>query len=211
LRLFTRGPAEPGKLDPQARYLLGSIAYARNEPGLAVELWHDIGPPPSVNADVWQLTLAHAALRAGNADGAAAAMESLLRRRSALSGELMQRSFELAQEMLELRQLDYAQRAYELLLGASTDTRAREVLNALGRVHELKGEHATAAGYYLRSALSGDTRTADTLAVQARLAAAMSLVRAGLRKDARAQFEWLARNAKDAAVSEAARRELQKL
>jgi len=54
-------------------------------------------------------------------------------------------------------------------------------------------------------------RIADALALQARLAAALNLARAGYRDDARAQFQWLLQNATDPAQRDIARRELAKL
>jgi hypothetical protein len=51
----------------------------------------------------------------------------------------------------------------------------------------------------------------DALALQARLAAGINLARAGYKEDARAQFQWLIQNSKDAASRDAARRELSRL
>jgi hypothetical protein len=51
----------------------------------------------------------------------------------------------------------------------------------------------------------------DPLAYQARLLAALNLMRAGLKDDARAQFQWLLRNSKDPALMEAAKRGLSRL
>jgi hypothetical protein len=48
----------------------------------------------------------------------------------------------------------------------------------------------------------------DAAATEARLKAGFSLARAGLRDDAKAQFEWLLKNAKDPAQIAIARREL---
>ena len=81
----------------------------------------------------------------------------------------------------------------------------------LGRAHELSGEPVAAAGYYLRSALLVQAVAPDSLAFQARLLAALNLMRAGLKDDARAQFQWLLRNAKDPALVEAAKRGLSRL
>jgi len=47
--------------------------------------------------------------------------------------------------------------------------------------------------------------------LQARLAAAMSLARAGYRDEARAQFQWLLQHSKDPAQIGAARRALSRL
>jgi hypothetical protein len=45
-------------------------------------------------------------------------------------------------------------------------------------------------------------------AAEARLRAGLNLARGGLRDDARAQFEWLLKNARDPAQIAVARREL---
>ena len=113
--------------------------------------------------------------------------------------------------MLDFGRLDAAQVVYELTLKVASEARERETWLGLGRVHELKGDAVTAAEHYLRSALLADARSTDTLAVQARLIAAMNLVRAGYKSDARAQFEWLIKNGKDTVVTELARRELKKM
>ena len=62
-----------------------------------------------------------------------------------------------------------------------------------------------AAEYHLRLALSAPDADA---AAAARLRAAFNLARGGLRDDARVQFEWLLKNARDPAQIAVARREL---
>jgi hypothetical protein len=113
--------------------------------------------------------------------------------------------------MLDLRTLDAAQALYEGVAPLANDAQAREALFGLGRVHELKGESPAAAAAYLRSALLVQANAPDALAFQARLLAALNLMRAGLKDDARAQFEWLAKNSKDPVLIEAARRGLSRL
>jgi len=54
----------------------------------------------------------------------------------------------------------------------------------------------------------GGVSATDTAAVEARLLAGFSLARAGLRDDARAQFEWVLKNAGDPVQIAVARREL---
>jgi predicted negative regulator of RcsB-dependent stress response len=85
------------------------------------------------------------------------------------------------------------------------------MLYALGGIAESAAQFARAADYYLRSALAQGTRAPDAMALQARLAAAANLARAGFREDARAQFQWVIGNSKDAAQIEIARRELSRL
>ena len=85
------------------------------------------------------------------------------------------------------------------------------MLLGLARTQELKGDWIAAAGSYLRSALLAQGRATDALASQGRLLAGLNLTRAGLKNDARAQFEWILKNAKEPALVEAARHGLRRL
>lgn len=211
LRLMQRIGGDFETLDAHTRYLLGAIAAKRNDPTAALKLWDGLPTPANVNVVEWQLTLARTALQAGEADATVATMKRLLVGRPSVSPELVQRSLELAHETLDLRKLDAARALYELVIPLSNESSAREALFGLGRAHELKGEPVTAAGAYLRSALMGQSVAMDARALQARMLAALNLMRAGLKDDARAQFEWLVRNSKDPALSEAAKRGLERL
>ena len=198
-------------LDEQTRYLLGTIASKYNDAALALKLWGGLPTPPSVNAIEWHLTLARTALQAGEPELSVKTMKHLLAGRTSVTPQLAQRVLELAQEMLDLRTVEAAQTVYELLVPLSTDAHAREAFFGIGRAYELSGEPVPAAAYYLRSALLVQATAPDALAFQARLLAALSLMRAGLRNDARAQFEWLLKNSKDPALTEAAKRGLSRL
>src|SRR5262245_63742161 len=85
------------------------------------------------------------------------------------------------------------------LIAGSDAKQQRDLLFTLGRVAEQAARHQAAADYYLRSALLADAKTPDALARQSRLAAGLSLARAGLREDARAQFQWVLKNTTDPA------------
>jgi hypothetical protein len=113
--------------------------------------------------------------------------------------------------MLDMRTTDAARTLYELLVPVSGDPQAREALFGIARADDLSGEPISAAAYYLRSALLVQAAAPDALSFQARLLAALSLMRAGLKEDARAQFEWLLKNAKEPALLEAAKRGLSRL
>jgi hypothetical protein len=211
LRLMQSSGVESDELDAQTRYLLGTLAAKRNDAALALKLWKGVPTPAGVNADNWQLTLARTALQAGDAQASAETVKRLFTGRTTLPADLAGVSLEIAQDMLDLRALDAAQSVYEALAPLASDARSREALFGLGRVHELKGESAAAAAAYLRSALFVQAAAPDALAVQARLLAALNLMRAGMKDDARAQFQWLLRNSKDAALIEAAKRGLERL
>lgn len=211
LRLMQTTGVEPDALDAQTRYLLGTLAAKRGESTRAFRFWNGLATPANLDPAQWQLTLAHTALQAGDASAGASALKRLLGGRTSLSAELTASALELAQEMLEMRALDAAQAAYEQIAPIASDARAREALFGLGRVHELKGDAPAAAASYLRSALLVQAVAPDALAFQARLLAALNLMRAGLKDDARAQFEWLVKNSRDPALTEAARRGLNRL
>ena len=211
LRLMQRIGFEVDALDPQTRFLLGTIAARHNDSAAALKLWDAMTPPANINAIEWQLTLARTALHTGDAEKSVEMLKRLLAGRTTVSSELAQSTLEIAQEMLDLRKLDTAQAVYELVVPLSNDSRAREALFGLGRAHELKGDAVAAAAAYLRSALLVQAAAPDALAFQARLLAALNLMRAGFKPDARAQFEWLLKNSKDAALTEAARRGLERL
>jgi hypothetical protein len=211
LRVMQRIAAEVDALDPQARYLLGTIASKHNDAALALKLWSGLPTPPALNPIEWQLTLATTAFAAGDADASVNTLKRLLDGRTAVSPQLAQRVLALGQEMLDMRVIDSAQTVYELLVRVAPEAQAREALFGLGRTHELAGEPVPAAAHYLRSALLVQGATSDALALQARLLAGLNLMRAGLKDDARAQFEWLLRNAKEPPLVEAAKRALSRL
>ncbi|MEA3154070.1 MAG: hypothetical protein QOK44_1659 [Betaproteobacteria bacterium] len=211
LRLVQRPGFEAEALDAQTRYVLGTMAAKRNESALALKLWDGLAAPATVNAAEWELTLARTALQAGKAEASASTIERLLAGRTATSAELAQSILNVAQEMLDLRALDAAQTVFALLIPTAPENRAREALFGLARTQELKGDSLAAADSYLRSALLAQSGASDPLASQGRLLAGVNLTRAGLKNDARAQFEWLLKNAKDPALVEAARRGLRRL
>ena len=121
------------------------------------------------------------------------------------------RAAALAHEMLAAGKPGPAEELYTMLLPRAGRGHAREILFALGGIADSSARHALAADYFLRAALIDESRATDALALQARLAAALALVRAGYRDDARAQFQWLLKNLKDPAQIETARRELSRL
>ena len=211
LRLFRDSGIEVDAIDSQARYLLGGIAENRNLPAVALRFWQGLDPPPNSDAGEWRLRVAVTALHAGMAEQAAAALKKALAAEKALPAGPAQRGVAIAQEMLDAGKPDLAGELFEALLPLIGPAQQRTALFGLGRVHEAAGRLPVAANYYLRSALLADGRAPDAFALQARLLAGLNLAHAGYRDDARAQFEWLLRNSKDAAQLERARRELKKL
>src|SRR5262249_47282204 len=94
------------------------------------------------------------------------------------------------------------------LIPGSDAKQQRDLLFTLGRAAEQGARHQAAADYYLRSALLADAKAPDALARQARLAAGLALVQAGLPEHARAQFQWLLKTPPDPAPLAIAKREL---
>lgn len=211
LRLFSEEPADPAAIDPQARYLLGSIAETRNAVALAVRFWQGLATPPSTGAEEWRVRLATVQWRSGMSAAAVDSMRALAKQAKPLPAAATTRAIALAREMLGAGKPDLAEEALLALLPVAGREHAREILHALGGIAESAAQYARAADYYLRAALAADARAPDGPALQARLAAGINLARAGYKEDARTQFEWLLKNSKDAAQRDAARRELAKL
>jgi len=211
LQLFSDEKGGAEALDPQARYLLGSIAETRNAPAPAVRFWQGLATPPSVGAEEWQVRVAAVQWRAGMAEAAAGTMRAVVKTGKPLPGPAASRAVALALEMRDAGRPELAQEMLTALLPLAGREQARDILYALGGIAESAGQHARAADYYLRSALANSTQAPDSRALQARLAAGINLARAGYKDDARAQFQWLIQNAKDAAHRETARRELSRL
>ncbi len=211
LRLFEHAPFAAAALDPQARYLLGAMAETHNEPALAARFWDGLAVPPGVAPETWLARQALAYWGAGSSDTALATLKQATESKRALPPEAMQRGLTLAREMLAAGRLDLADQALAALLPLAEPAQKRDVLFSLGRIAEASAQFGPAADYYLRAALLAESRAPDALALQARLAAALNLARVGYKQDARAQFEWLLRNSRDAAQLEIARRELAKL
>lgn len=211
LGLFAEERAAPGTLDTQARYLLGNIAESRNAPALTVRFWQGLAAPPGTGPEEWQVRLAVMQWRSGLPAAAIDTVRALARPAKTLPDPAINRAAALAREMQDAGKPGAAEELYSVLLPLADRGHARGILLALGGIAESAMQHARAADYFLRAALADQSRATDALALQARLAAARSLVRAGYRDDARAQFQWLMKNAKDPSQIETARRELARL
>ena len=211
LHLFGDGDIAAEALDPQARYLLGEIAETRNAPALAVRFWQGLAAPPNAGPGEWHVRFATLQWRAGAAEAAVGTMRALAKQERALPGPAASRALALGREMLAAGKPGPAEEMLAALLPLVTGEPARDMLYALGGIAESAAKFERAADYYLRSALSQGSQAPDARALQARLAAAANLARAGFRDDARAQLQWVIGNSKDAAQVEFARRELSRL
>jgi hypothetical protein len=211
LRLYGDERTAAETLDPQARFLLGSIAESRNAPAAAARFWQGLPTPPEIGAEEWQVRVATLQWRAGMSEAAVNSMRALFKQAKSLPDPAAVRAIALAREMQATGKDGSAEELYGALLPLAGRAHARDILFALGGIAGSMGRHAQAADYYLRAALADEARPTDALALQSRLAAAVSLARAGYREDARAQFQWLLKHAKEPAQVEAARRELSRL
>jgi hypothetical protein len=211
LHLFSGPEFDAKALDVQVRYLLGQIAESRNVPALAVRFWQGLPAPQGADAVEWQVRFAIMQWRAGEAEPAVATLRSLAKAGKPLPAPAADRALTLAREMLSAGRPGTAEETLAALQPLATGDAARDMLYALGESAESVGQYAPAADYYLRFALARGAQAPDARAVQARLSAAINLARAGLREDARAQFQWVIGNSKDAVQLDTARRELSRL
>jgi len=211
LHLFGDGDIAAEALDPQARYLLGEMAETRNVPALAVRYWQGLAPPPNAAPGEWQVRLATLQWRTGAAESAVGTMRSLAKQERTLPGPAANRALALGREMLSAGKPGLAEEMLVALLPLVTGEPARDMLYALGGIAESAAKFERAADYYLRSALAQGPQAPDAKVLQARLAAAANLARAGFRDDARAQLQWVIGNSKDSAQIEFARREMSRL
>jgi hypothetical protein len=209
LRLLGDGAGDAGELDPQARYLLGNIAETRGSPAAAAKFWQGLATPPGIATEEWQVRVAAVQWNAGMPDAARATVRALSQSGKPLTAPAVTRAVALAREMRDAGKPELAQETLAALLPLAGRGPSRGALQVLGEIAESGGRYAQAADYYLRSALADGA--GDALALQARLAAGINLARAGYKEDARAQFQWLIQNSKDAASRDAARRELSRL
>lgn len=210
LRVFDAIFGDVDALDSQVRYRLGSMAEARGQHAVAARYWRDLPAPPDMDGGEWLLRLSRQRWLAGpGGPRLDAVMQYYAGQRSATPGAVEQAVAYAG--MLTARGAPVAaRRLMEVMLPHVERTRSRAVLDELGRAREAAGEPALAAEAYLASALLASS-PADASAVRARLLAGMALARAGYARDARAQFEWVLSNSKDAAVLETARTALKPL
>ena len=211
LRLFGDERVADEALDTQARYLLGNIAESRNVPALAARFWQGLPPPPNVGAEEWSVRLATMQWRAGLLSASLETLRVCFKQAKAIPDPAAGRAIALAREMWAMGKPEPAEELYAALLPLAGRSHVREILFALGGIAESAAQHARAADYFLRAALAEESQATDTLALQARLAAATNLARAGYRDDARAQLQWLLGHSKDPSQRESAQRELSRL
>lgn len=209
-RLFAGSSRGLDALSPETRYALGVVAVEGGEVGLAARLWKELSAPQGVAPDEWQLRLAAALMRAGRNDEAAEALIQLATGKERLAADTAQRALDLGRDLARSHPA-VAARVLAGLAPAAEPMQRREFLYSLGRVAEFVNDPRRAADYFLQAAILVEAKSTDGLAQAARMQAALNLARAGLREEARAQYQWLLQATKDKARQEAIRRELRHL
>ncbi len=199
------------QVDAQGRFLLGTLAIESNQPQAAARYWQGLPTPPTLEADEWKVRLAAVLVRASIAEPGADVLRGLIAGKKALPPEIARRSLAVVQELQDTGFFKTADELYRALLPLAAARERREILFALARIAESFNDFEMAADYFLEAALLIDPKTPDAFAINSRLAAASNLGRAGLKDDARAQFEWLRKNVRDADKLEVIRREMLKL
>lgn len=201
----------PAELDPQARFLLGSMAVDTQQAAAAARYWQGLATPPTLSDDEWQVRLGAALVHAGATAPGADALRRLVAGKSALPADIVRRAVAAVQELEDGGEARSAAELYRALSPLAAARERRDVLTGLGRLAEAAGEFRAAADHFMEAALMVDAGAPDAVAIGARLAGAANLARAGYKDDARAQFKWLQQNVKDADRLDFIRREMQKL
>lgn len=204
--LMFSAPEAPGMLDVRTRHVLGGLAENLGDHVRALGYWGRTPAPQNMSGTAWQLRLAAVALRAGNIDAATEIVRQLTAEPSVISASQLPEWMNLARQFTDHGLYDAAQILFEHLLRHADASQTSRVMSGAERNHEARGQAMLAPEIYLRSALQPPLT--GPAATTARLQAGFSLLRAGLREDARAQFEWLLKNAESPEQIAVARREL---
>ena len=199
LQLFDAWPADPATLSADTRYQLGGAAEALQQHMRALQYRQGLPAPDGTAAAVWDLRMAGLALRAARGDVVSAITRQLAAASTPIPPAQLPEWIALAVQLG-----DHGMSAETQLL-AGRIAPPRLLLSATARALESGSQPLLAAEYQLRLAASAAQPDA---AADYRLRAGFNLARGGLRDDARVQFEWVLKNARDPAQIAVARREL---
>jgi hypothetical protein len=211
LRLLESGSIELGAMGGEARYRLGIMAEAHGEAPIAARLWAGLDAPAGMTKAEWDTRRALVHWRAGQFEAASAGLAAAANEKQALPAKALDVPISLGQAMVAAGASEPTDASLAALLQLVGSKHQRELWMALGAAAEKGGRFAQAGGYFLKAALAPDGERAGATASGARLAAALSLARAGYKEDARAQFEWVIRHSRDAGEREVARKAQAKL
>lgn len=211
LRLFADAQRFPvARLDPRLRLQLGTLAAESKLPAEALRYWQNLPVPAGMSAPEWQVRNLAVQFQAGMIDAGLQNAQALLGTRPP-PPELVRRMLTVASEALDAWQPKAAAALFGMLLPLTTGPDQVAVLLGLGRARELTGEFRAAADALITAAVLSPAPETEREALRARESAALNLARAGMLEDARAVYQWLARNAKDAGIRENAARALKNL
>jgi hypothetical protein len=211
LRLLDSGTIELAAMGGEARYRLGSIAEAHGEAATAVRLWAGLDAPAGMMKAEWETRRALVHWRAGQPEAAVAGLAAAANEKQGLPAKAVHVPISLGEAMVAAGSSEPTDASLAALLQLVGSKQQRELFTALGAAAEKGGRFAQAGGYFLKAALAPDGERAGATASGARLAAALNLARAGYKEDARAQFEWVIRNSRDAGEREVAKKAQAKL
>lgn len=205
LRLFRFWPADPAGLRADARLMLADLAQNLGDHEQALAYRSGLPAPEGVPAEIWGIRQVATALRAARHESAAAFARQAVAGAAPLPAAQLDEWIAVAEQAAEHGAHEAAQILGERILPQADPARAHRLFAAAARGFERHNQPQFAAEYFLRAALGGND---PELAAEARLGAGINLLRAGMIEDARAQFQWLLRNARNPAHVAAARREL---
>lgn len=197
-------------MDSGLRYELGALAVDWGRPEAATQYWRGLAAPDGMSSVHWTLRNISAFVHAGMPEEALGLVSGRLDGKQPLPEDSRGRLLSLATDAMARAQYRVAERLLTTLLSQSPEAERPAVLMALGKSYEGQGEFRAAAAAFLQAALSM-VAPESREALQARQAAAQALLKAGLRDDARAVYEWLSRNGKDPGVRDSASRALRAL
>jgi hypothetical protein len=208
-RLFSDSNRFPvAELDSQVRYELGMLAAEAGAAASGVRYWQGLPPMEGMGESQWQARNLALLLQAGMTAEALKLADGALQAKTRLDAESVRRLTLAASHALNFGYAEAARIVFQRLLAHANDSQQRvAVLTGLARTHESGGNPRAAAESYLLAAVSAQDPQ-DPAALAAREAAGANLLRAGLHADARAVFEWIARNARSVEARQAAERRL---
>ncbi len=172
LNLFANAP----DLSPQAKHALGEMAYGSGDYASCIKFWDGLALQKSESLD-----LAHAWLKTGQIEKAAAVLGEYLKGVKTLDPQAFSRILPLLEKMASTK-APASKGLLESLLPVADGSAKREVLMLLGQI---SADPKQAAAYYFEAA-SGKK---DDLAKRARMLCIESLKQAGFAGDAKALAE----------------------
>lgn len=205
LRLFEQWPGGPAALPQQLRYQLGGVAETLQQHQRVLQFRLGLPAPAGISPGTWDLRMAGLALRAGKRQLAAGIAMRLSAAVTPVQAAELADWISLARQMADHGMADETRALAGRIMPAADPVQSRLLLDATAMAFESGSQPLRAAEFHLRAALQAPDIEA---AAEARLRAGVQLLRGGLLEDARVQFEWLLKNARNPAQIAVARREL---